>query len=595
MRYGIVAFSLIGLAIASTGCSSDAVDVDFSADADRAIRFEGRCDDATRAVPGDPADGKVPVYWCDGDAVSVACAQATPSVGRYVLTCPDEFSVSASFGSGDSQQWGGGLHDFYAFSPADAPDLEISGDGTVKASLPSVQECRDGLLDPALLYLASAEEGISPGSSVVTLHFRPVVTLLDISFAASEATEVRQIVVRSTQAGEKLAGTFVYDLGADRLGRVDGGSNVVAVRMLQSDGTPGVKLAAGESCRAIAVVLSQSSFVGLRVDVVTAAGVAGRSCAEPLVGGKRYAIELGALPAMNDAARRKLYASWMSYLPDDALLSALSIPGTHDAATSTLNLWSKCQSLSLGAQLNAGVRCFDLRPTGTDDLMIYHGTSTGVTFDEAIAAMDRYLAACPSEGCIVQMQRQGDAGNDATFRSRMGDYLNSSSAYRDRFVDFRPDLTLGELRGKILVLTRSDYDGALVGGKIASWQDDVTDQISSIVNGSASAKLFIQDKYGGTTGIDNKKNAIIAYLDKARGKAESEWLFNFTSLATAVVTTPKTNARTLNPATCDYLKAHPGCTGVVMMDFAGDTDVSGDELLRAVIDQNFYCHLPCVR
>lgn len=48
-------------------------------------------------------------------------------------------------------------------------------------------------------------------------------------------------------------------------------------------------------------------------------------------------------------------------------------------------------------------------------------------------------------------------------------------------------------------------------------------------------------------------------------------------------------------ATCDYLKAHPGCTGVVMMDFAGDTDVSGDELLRAVIDQNFYCHLPCVR
>ena len=91
---------------------------------------------------------------------------------------------------------------------------------------------------------------------------------------------------------------------------------------------------------------------------------------------------------------------------------------------------------------------------------------------------------------------RGDAGNDATFRSRMGDYLNSSSAYRDRFVDFRPDLTLGELRGKILVLTRSDYDGALVGGKIASWQDDVTDQISSIVNGSASAKLFIQDKYG---------------------------------------------------------------------------------------------------
>lgn len=80
--------------------SRDAVDVDFSADCGRAIRFEGRCGDATRAVPGDPADGKVPVYWCDGDAVVGRLRAATPSVGRYVLTCPDEFSVSASFGSG---------------------------------------------------------------------------------------------------------------------------------------------------------------------------------------------------------------------------------------------------------------------------------------------------------------------------------------------------------------------------------------------------------------------------------------------------------------------------------------------------------------
>lgn len=305
--------------------------------------------------------------------------------------------------------------------------------------------------------------------------------------------------------------------------------------------------------------------------------------------------ELGALPAMNDAARRKLYASWMSYLPDDALLSALSIPGTHDAATSTLNLWSKCQSLSLGAQLNAGVRCFDLRPTGTDDLMIYHGTSTGVTFDEAIAAMDRYLAACPSEGCIVQMQRQGDAGNDATFRSRMGDYLNSSSAYRDRFVDFRPDLTLGELRGKILVLTRSDYDGALVGGKIASWQDDVTDQISSIVNGSASAKLFIQDKYGGTTRYRQQEECDHRLSGQGAWKGGVGVALQLHELGDGRRDDSEDERTDAQSRHRDYLKAHPGCTGVVMMDFAGDTDVSGDELLRAIIDQNFYCHLPCVR
>lgn len=576
------------------GCSRDTAGDYAAGDAGQPIRFEGTYD-ATRVALGDPADGKVPVYWRDGDAVRVSCAKAMPAVNRYTLTCADEFSVSASFGSSGSQQWGEGLHDFYAFSPADAPDLEIPGDGTVKALLPSVQECRDGAYDPDLLYLAAAEEQIEPGADAVRLRFRPVVTLLDITFEASEATEVRQIVVRSTQSNENLAGKFTYDLRTNRLGEITEASNVVSVRMLQADGTPGVTLAAGETCRAIAVVVSQSSFIGLRVDVVTSNGVAGRSSSKTLTGGKRYAIALGVLPKMDENARTKFYASWMAYLPDDAYVSALSIPGTHDAATSTLDIWSKCQSKTLRQQLELGVRFFDLRPTGSDDLMIYHGSSTGVTFDAAIAAMVDYMIANPSEACFVQMQYQSGKGDGASWASAMGNYL-ASSAYRDRFIDFRPDLTMGDMRGKILILTRTDYNGSLVGGKITSWQDDVTDQTSSIVNGSASATLFIQDKYGGfTTGTDAKKSAITAYLDKARDKESSDWLFNFTSLATAIVTTPESNAKKLNPAACEYIVAHPGCTGVVMMDFAGDSGSSGDKLLKTIIDQNFYYHLPCAR
>lgn len=594
MKNLIIAASVLGWVMVCAGCSRDTAGDYAAGDAGQPIRFEGTYD-ATRVALGDPADGKVPVYWRDGDAVRVSCAKAMPAVNRYTLTCADEFSVSASFGSSGSQQWGEGLHDFYAFSPADAPDLEIPGDGTVKALLPSVQECRDGAYDPDLLYLAAAEEQIEPGADAVRLRFRPVVTLLDITFEASEATEVRQIVVRSTQSNENLAGKFTYDLRTNRLGEITEASNVVSVRMLQADGTPGVTLAAGETCRAIAVVVSQSSFIGLRVDVVTSNGVAGRSSSKTLTGGKRYAIALGVLPKMDENARTKFYASWMAYLPDDAYVSALSIPGTHDAATSTLDIWSKCQSKTLRQQLELGVRFFDLRPTGSDDLMIYHGSSTGVTFDAAIAAMVDYMIANPSEACFVQMQYQSGKGDGASWASAMGNYL-ASSAYRDRFIDFRPDLTMGDMRGKILILTRTDYNGSLVGGKITSWQDDVTDQTSSIVNGSASATLFIQDKYGGfTTGTDAKKSAITAYLDKARGKESFDWLFNFTSLATAIVTTPESNAKKLNPAACEYIVAHPGCTGVVMMDFAGDSGSSGDKLLKTIIDQNFYYHLPCAR
>ena len=133
MRYGIVVFFVqVGDRVGDVPVMRS-----MSIDAGRAIRFEGRCD-ATRAQ-GDPADGKVPVYCCDGDAVSVACAQATPSVGRYVLTSPDEFSVSNSCQLGFAAVEG--LHDFYAFSPAGCSRILKYRETVSKASLPSVQEC----------------------------------------------------------------------------------------------------------------------------------------------------------------------------------------------------------------------------------------------------------------------------------------------------------------------------------------------------------------------------------------------------------------------------------------------------------------------
>ena len=154
MKNSIIIGLLFGWTIVCAGCSRDTADEAAAGDAGQPIHFEGTCD-ATRAALGDPADGKVPVYWRNGDIVHLSCAQAAPAVSRYTLTCADDHSVSASFDTDGSQQWGEGLHDFYAFSPADTPRLEISGDGVLKASLPSVQECRGGAYDPRLLYLAA--------------------------------------------------------------------------------------------------------------------------------------------------------------------------------------------------------------------------------------------------------------------------------------------------------------------------------------------------------------------------------------------------------------------------------------------------------
>ena len=56
-------------------------------------------------------------------------------------------------------------------------------------------------------------------------------------------------------------------------------------------------------------------------------------------------------------------ADWMARLPDDTPLDAIVIPGTHDSATQYVQLayFAKCQSLSIGEQLEAGFRYLDIR------------------------------------------------------------------------------------------------------------------------------------------------------------------------------------------------------------------------------------------
>jgi 1-phosphatidylinositol phosphodiesterase len=70
--------------------------------------------------------------------------------------------------------------------------------------------------------------------------------------------------------------------------------------------------------------------------------------------------------------------SFLSSLPDSALLSSLSLPGTHESLA--MHGWpvSQCQSAALTAQLNAGVRFLDVRlalkvEQGEERLLAFHG------------------------------------------------------------------------------------------------------------------------------------------------------------------------------------------------------------------------------
>ena len=107
-------------------------------------------------------------------------------------------------------------------------------------------------------------------------------------------------------------------------------------------------------------------------------------------------------------------ANWMSFIPNDMVLSDVTIPGTHDAATAytetQFNYMAQCQQLSINDQLYSGVRYFDLRLNRM--IWLIHG-SYGVVCEykgknlEIETVMDwikDFLKNNPKETVILQIK-----------------------------------------------------------------------------------------------------------------------------------------------------------------------------------------------
>ena len=69
-------------------------------------------------------------------------------------------------------------------------------------------------------------------------------------------------------------------------------------------------------------------------------------------------------------------SNWMSAVPDDTLISELSIPGTHDTCALIDHPlgFARCQNRDLREQLYSGIRFIDIRVKRTmEGLKVYHG------------------------------------------------------------------------------------------------------------------------------------------------------------------------------------------------------------------------------
>lgn len=307
--------------------------------------------------------------------------------------------------------------------------------------------------------------------------------------------------------------------------------------------------------------------------------------------------------------------AWMAGLDDSTPFARLSIPGTHDAVTGDGTAFSigRTQSLGLSAQWDLGIRAFDFRPgyrkvrvrafKYRNELHVYHGfIPTKTSFKTAVQTLMNKIDANPSEFAVVIMQFENGspAYNDrSVWNSLMSEFLGSEETFPSRFrIDYRPDLTVGDLRGKILILSRDAYaDQPITGGYISGWSFAEEGTTGAVITSRvAQGTLGVQDYYH-VEKPEVKLKAVCDFMDWASENAKNNcWTINHTSGYTGLISTDNTyreNAANNNPTVYKRLdNGECSSTGMVMMDWVGNFksgryEVYGDLLPQAIIDNNF--------
>lgn len=299
------------------------------------------------------------------------------------------------------------------------------------------------------------------------------------------------------------------------------------------------------------------------------------------------------------------YQNWMAQLDDDAFVCQLSIPGAHDACSSSFSSASalgalfsgKVQTKSVEQMLPLGVRLFDLRPAvNGNKLTIYHGVlQTAYNFNTAMQQLCNYVTLHPTEFCVVVIRHETDGDdNNANFGSML---QTSLTQFSDYLVNFRPNLTVGETRGKILFLSRDEYNAPIRGGRITGWPGNTSSNAGQCYGlETYKCPMWVQDFFE-YSDVNDKKNSIEAMLNQSRqlaGKYNYTWVINETSgyKGTGTNSACQTNAKNCNKYMQELLASgnYNGPAGLVFMDYASDGDNSGYyglSLTKELVNHNF--------
>ncbi|THV51651.1 hypothetical protein BGAL_0103g00100 [Botrytis galanthina] len=311
-------------------------------------------------------------------------------------------------------------------------------------------------------------------------------------------------------------------------------------------------------------------LIALAISYGAHASPISRQASESDVSLQEFALQkllTNASPIFGNSADNQLNTStWMSRYADTTKLVHMNIPGTHDTATWNYSLatqsalsgvtslgnqvpnppeYYRCQNNSIADMLNAGIRAFDLRfalDVTNTSIVFWHSQallSQTATLDDVLFGYFHWLDNHPSEVVLLRVQYEGSTTeygkNDEEAQLKLFNVLTSPAATK-YFSQTKNELgTLGDARGKIILLRRFDldqlsdaYENALPGLHFspALWIDNSPDIVINY-NTANNYTAYIEDNYepqtpaqsNATVNIQSKYNVTMTHLLKAANES----------------------------------------------------------------------------
>lgn len=233
---------------------------------------------------------------------------------------------------------------------------------------------------------------------------------------------------------------------------------------------------------------------------------------------------------------------WMKYVDGNKYLDELSIPGTHDSSTCSVDndtepqtSLAKCQQDYIPTQLLEGIRYFDIRlgknnengDPGIDHGICYLLKKDGgfIHLSDVIGYFKTFLNENPSEALIMLVSRGNDEATDDSVTTAFANVMDNNS---DLFYTSSHVPTLNEVRGKIVLLRRFKLAGDSVDGH--TWGLDLTEWDDKIKAHSGKSMCLV--KYGqgfeaaGNTGDKEPYSTAVYAQDhySCTGSSKIDWV-----------------------------------------------------------------------